>query len=172
MKIKFLPIFLIIIFFTIFLIFYKGLQNSNIYTPDTITKKNIPSFETKIFDTDNKVNSKNIFLDDKFYLLNIWSSWCVPCREEHDFLIRLSKQENMEIIGLNYKDSNENARNFLNELNNPYKTILIDKNGTIAIEWGAYGVPETFLIYNKTIIKRVIGPINKDTFLEIIKLIQ
>ena len=172
MKIKFLPIFLIIIFFTIFLIFYKGLQNSNIYTPDTITKKDIPSFETKIFDTDNKVNSKNIFLDDKFYLLNIWSSWCVPCREEHDFLIRLSKQENMEIIGLNYKDSNENARNFLNELNNPYKTILIDKNGTIAIEWGAYGVPETFLIYNKTIIKRVIGPINKDTFLEIIKLIQ
>ena len=172
MKIKFLPIFLIIIFFTIFLIFYKGLQNSNIYTPDTITKKNIPSFETKIFDTDNKINSKNIFLDDKFYLLNIWSSWCVPCREEHDFLIRLSKQENMEIIGLNYKDSNENARNFLNELNNPYKTILIDKNGTIAIEWGAYGVPETFLIYNKTIIKRVIGPINKDTFLEIIKLIQ
>tara|TARA_Y100000389_G_C17299898_1_gene432400 strand:+ start:227 stop:745 length:519 start_codon:yes stop_codon:yes gene_type:complete len=172
MKIKFFPIFLIIIFFTIFLIFYKGLQNSNIYTPDTITKKNIPSFETKIFDTDNKINSKNIFLDDKFYLLNIWSSWCVPCREEHDFLIRLSKQENMEIIGLNYKDSNENARNFLNELNNPYKTILIDKNGTIAIEWGAYGVPETFLIYNKTIIKRVIGPINKDTFLEIIKLIQ
>ena len=172
MKIKFFPIFLIIIFFTIFLIFYKGLQNSNIYTPDTITKKDIPSFETKIFDTDNKVNSKNIFLDDKFYLLNIWSSWCVPCREEHDFLIRLSKQENMEIIGLNYKDSNENARNFLNELNNPYKTILIDKNGTIAIEWGAYGVPETFLIYNKTIIKRVIGPINKDTFLEIIKLIQ
>ena len=172
MKIKFFPIFLIIIFFTIFLIFYKGLQNSNIYTPDTITKKKIPSFETKIFDTDNKVNSKNIFLDDKFYLLNIWSSWCVPCREEHDFLIRLSKQENMEIIGLNYKDSNENARNFLNELNNPYKTILLDKNGTIAIEWGAYGVPETFLIYNKTIIKRVIGPINKDTFLEIIKLIQ
>ena len=172
MKTKILPIFLIIVFLIIFFIFYRGLQNSNIYIPNTITKKNIPSFETKVFDTDKKINSEKIFLNDKFYLLNIWASWCVPCREEHAFLISLSKQKNVEIIGLNYKDSSKNAKNFLNELNNPYKIILLDKDGTIAIEWGAYGVPETFLIYNKTIIKKVIGPINEDTFMEIIKLIQ
>jgi cytochrome c biogenesis protein CcmG/thiol:disulfide interchange protein DsbE len=172
MKTKILPIFLIIVFLIIFFIFYRGLQNSNIYIPNTITKKNIPSFETKVFDTDKKINSEKIFLNDKFYLLNIWASWCVPCREEHTFLISLSKQKNVEIIGLNYKDSSKNAKNFLNELNNPYKIILLDKDGTIAIEWGAYGVPETFLIYNKTIIKKVIGPINEDTFMEIIKLIQ
>ena len=172
MKTKILPIFLIIVFLIIFFIFYRGLQNSNIYIPNTITKKNIPSFETKVFDTNKKINSEKIFLNDKFYLLNIWASWCVPCREEHTFLISLSKQKNVEIIGLNYKDSSKNAKNFLNELNNPYKIILLDKDGTIAIEWGAYGVPETFLIYNKTIIKKVIGPINEDTFMEIIKLIQ
>jgi cytochrome c biogenesis protein CcmG, thiol:disulfide interchange protein DsbE len=172
MKTKILPIFLIIVFLIIFFIFYRGLQNSNIYIPNTITKKNIPSFETKVFDTDKKINSEKIFLNDKFYLLNIWASWCVPCREEHTFLISLSKQKNVEIIGLNYKDSSKNAKNFLNELHNPYKIILSDKDGTIAIEWGAYGVPETFLIYNKTIIKKVIGPINEDTFMEIIKLIQ
>ena len=172
MKTKILPIFLIIVFLIIFFIFYRGLQNSNIYIPNTITKKNIPSFETKVFDTNKKINSEKIFLNDKFYLLNIWASWCVPCREEHTFLISLSKQKNIEIIGLNYKDSSKNAKNFLNELNNPYKIILLDKDGTIAIEWGAYGVPETFLIYNKTIIKKVIGPINEDTFMEIIKLIQ
>ena len=172
MKTKILPIFLIIVFLIIFFIFYRGLQNSNIYIPNTITKKNIPSFETKVFDTDKKINSEKIFLNNNFYLLNIWASWCVPCREEHAFLISLSKQKNVEIIGLNYKDSSKNAKNFLNELNNPYKIILLDKDGTIAIEWGAYGVPETFLIYNKTIIKKVIGPINEDTFMEIIKLIQ
>ena len=172
MKTKILPIFLIIVFLIIFFIFYRGLQNSNIYIPNTITKKNIPSFETKVFDTDKKINSEKIFLNDKFYLLNIWASWCVPCRDEHHFLMKLKKNEKIELVGLNYKDKEKNAKKFLNELNNPYKIILLDKDGTIAIEWGAYGVPETFLIYNKTIIKKVIGPINEDTFMEIIKLIQ
>ena len=78
----------------------------------------------------------------------------------------------MEIIGLNYKDKDENAKNFLKELGNPYEIILSDKNGTVAIEWGAYGVPESFLIYKKKIIKKFIGPINSDSLLEIKKLIK
>ncbi len=172
MKIKILPIILTIFFLIIFLIFYKGLQNSNIYIPLSNTKKNIPSFKTTIFDTNNLINSEDIFKNDKFYLFNIWSSWCVPCREEHNFLMNLSNHKTLKIIGLNYKDNNENAKKFLRELDNPYDMILLDKNGTIAIEWGAYGVPETFLIHDQKIIKKIIGPLNENLFLEIKNLIE
>ena len=172
MKIKIFPTFLIISLLIIFIIFYKGLQNPNIYTPNTNIEKNIPIFETKIFDSEDTVNSKNFFLDNKFYLLNIWASWCVPCRNEHSFLISLSKKRDIEIIGLNYKDNIKNAKNFIRELGNPYSVIFSDLDGTISIEWGAYGVPETFLIYNKKIIKKIIGPINDDSFAEIEKMIK
>jgi cytochrome c biogenesis protein CcmG, thiol:disulfide interchange protein DsbE len=172
MKSKTLPIFLITIFIIIFYIFYKGLQNSNIYTPDVNIKKDIPNFKTKVFDINNIINSNEIFKENKFYLVNVWASWCIPCREEHVFLMKLYKKKNLEIIGINYKDKNDNAKSFLNELGNPYKLILLDQDGTIAIEWGAYGVPETFLVYQKKIIKKIIGPINNNSLLEIQKLIK
>ena len=172
MKIKIFPIFLLIIFFIIFFVFYKGLQKSNIYIPTNNVEKKIPNFDAKIFNTDIKINSEEIFEKDKFYLLNIWASWCIPCRDEHLFLMNLSTNKNLEIIGLNYKDNTENAKKFLKELNNPYKVILSDNNGIIAIEWGAYGVPETFLIYDKKIIKKYIGPLSSKSLLEIKELIK
>tara|TARA_A100000164_G_C21869781_1_gene754519 strand:- start:582 stop:1100 length:519 start_codon:yes stop_codon:yes gene_type:complete len=172
MKIKFIPLFFLIIFLAIFFVFYKGLQISNIYTPEDNYEKNIPSFNTKIFGTDNKINSEKIFLDGKYYLLNIWASWCVPCRDEHPFLMNLNTYKNIEIIGLNYKDDNYNAQKFLKEFNSPYELILFDKDGTIAIEWGAYGVPESFLIYNNKIIKKIIGPLDKNSLDEIKRIIK
>jgi len=172
MKIKILPIFIFIIFFIIFLTFYIGLQNSNIYTPKTKYKKELPNFNAKIFDTKDQINHDDIFENNKFYLVNIWASWCVPCREEHFLLIDLKKEKNLEIIGINYKDKDENAKNFLKELGNPYDINLLDENGTLAIEWGAYGVPESFLISNKKIIKKIIGPLNKDLLFEIKDLIK
>ena len=172
MKIKILPILLFFVLLIIFLIFYKGLQNPNIYVPKTYIKKDIPIFKAQIFNTKDQISSENIFKKKKFYLINIWASWCVPCREEHIFLNDLNRYENIEIIGINYKDQNKNAKKFLKELANPYDIILLDDNGTLSIEWGAYGVPETFLIYDKQIIKKIIGPLNESLFLEIKDLIK
>ena len=172
MKTKIFPIFICIIFISIFFIFYKGLQNSNIYVPETNIEKDIPNFDAKVFNSNEKINSSNIFKNDKFYLMNIWASWCVPCRDEHPFLINLSNERNIEIIGLNYKDDVEKAKLFLKKFDSPYKFIFSDIDGTIAINWGAYGVPETFLIYNKKIIKKFVGPLNKVSLLEIKNLIQ
>ena len=78
----------------------------------------------------------------------------------------------IKIIGMNYKDNKKNAENFLKELGNPFKEIFIDLDGTIAIEWGAYGVPESFLIHKNEIIKKIIGPIDQNLLLEIKNLIQ
>jgi len=172
MKVKIFPILIVIIFSIIFFIFYKGLQNSNIYIPESNFEKDIPDFKVKIFNTSKKINSKEIFKKNKFYLMNIWASWCAPCRNEHPFLMNLSNQKNIEIIGLNYKDDIEKAKIFLNQFDNPYKEIFSDTDGTIAIEWGAYGVPETFLIYDKKVIKKIIGPLHENSLLEIKKLIK
>ncbi len=167
MKNKFFPTFLSLIFIIIFFIFYKGLQNSNIYTPKSDLEKDIPFFKAKIFNSNSEINSNEIFKNDKFYLMNIWASWCVPCRDEHPFLMNLSNQNKIELIGLNYKDDNKNAEKFLKNLGSPYNIVLSDIDGTLAIEWGAYGVPETFLVYNKKIIRKIIGPITKDLLIEI-----
>ena len=172
MKNKILPFSVIIIFGIIFFIFYKGLEDSKIYTPNLNKIVKIPSFNTKDFYTNETIESSNIFRSNEIYLLNIWSSWCVPCRQEHPLLMKLNKEHGLNIVGMNYKDNLRNAENFLKELGNPYKEIFIDLDGTIAIEWGAYGVPESFLIYNNEIIKKYIGPLNQELIDEINLLIK
>ena len=126
MKNKILPFLVIIIFGVIFFIFYKGLEESKIYTPGVNTKKEIPVFNIKEFFSGENVKSSRIFEVDKVYLLNIWSSWCVPCRQEHPLLMNLNLENKLNIIGMNYKDNLKNAENFLKELGNPYKKIFID----------------------------------------------
>ena len=79
----------------------------------------------------------------------------------------INSDNKVNIIGMNYKDNLKSAKNFLNELGNPYNEIFIDSDGTIAIEWGAYGVPESFLIYNNEIVKKYIGPLNQQLIDEI-----
>ena len=172
MKINFLLKTLIIFFAVVFFIFYKGLNNSNIYVPKVNIEKDIPYFTANIFNSSKKIKSEEIFNDNQFYLVNIWASWCIPCRDEHLFLLELSKHKNITIIGINYKDKIKNAKNFLSELENPYKIIIEDSDGITSIEWGAYGVPETFLVSNKKIIKKIIGPINVNSFLEIKEIVK
>jgi cytochrome c biogenesis protein CcmG, thiol:disulfide interchange protein DsbE len=173
MKNKILLTTIISFFAFCFIIFYKGLNNSNIYSPEKNIKKNIPIFITKDFFSENEVSSKEIFTGNNFYILNIWSSWCVPCKKEHPILMELSKNKSIKLIGLNYRDNLNNAQKFINELGNPYSQILIDEDGTLAVEFGAYGVPETFIIdKNKKIIKKFIGPLTLDLSKKIKSLIK
>lgn len=166
MKNKIISFSSILILLFIFVIFYKGLNKSNIYEPQSDIK-NIPEFSIKTFFEKKDINSKDVFNQNKYYLLNIWASWCGPCRDEHDLLMKLSQNKQLEIVGLNYKDNFDNAEKFLNELGNPYSKILLDKDGTNSIEWGAFGVPESFLVYKNKIIKKIIGPLNKKLIKEI-----
>ena len=167
-----LSIFIVITFLIFcFVIFYKGLNNRNTYEPKIKDKKYIPIFEAKDFNSNTYLKSEKIFEKDTFYIINIWASWCIPCRTEHPLLMELSKDQLVKLIGLNYRDNISNAKKFINEFGNPYSQIIIDNDGTLSVEFGAYGVPETFLIdKNKRIIKKFIGPINKE-IVEEIKLI-
>ena len=161
MKSKFLPFSISIIFFLIFIIFYKGLRDTSIYTPDVKINNEIPSFSAELFYSNKMVNSLEIFDLNKYYLLNIWSSWCVPCRQEHPLLIDLAKNTSVRVFGINYKDNKEKAEKFLKELGNPFDVILSDLDGTKSIFLGAYGVPETLILDSElTIKKKYIGPIN------------
>ena len=171
MKNKFILLTIIVFVSFCFIIFYKSLNSSNTYIPKITDKKNIPIFKAKDFSSSVYLNSEKIFEEDIFYIVNIWASWCVPCRTEHPLLMRLSKNQSIKLIGLNYRDNFNNAKNFINEFGNPYSQIIIDNDGALSIEFGAYGVPETFIIdKDKMIIRKFVGPINQE-ILEKIKLI-
>jgi|TARA_B100000787_G_C16112355_1_gene258664 cytochrome c biogenesis protein CcmG/thiol:disulfide interchange protein DsbE len=162
-----ISIFLVFCFF----VFYNSLNNSSTYSPKINGEKKIPIFKARSFNSDNYIDSRSVFKENKYYIVNIWASWCVPCRREHPLLMELSKSKSVNLVGLNYRDNLNNANKFINNLGNPYAQILIDKDGNLAVEFGAYGVPETFLIdKNKKIIKKYVGPINQE-ILEEIKLI-
>ena len=161
------------LFFFFFIVLFEGLKNPNVYIPELQEEKNLSKFEAIDFYSNKKISSLEIFNDNQFYLINIWASWCLPCRQEHDYLIKLKEQNLIRLIGINYKDDSENARKFLNEMGNPYSKILKDSNGTVSIQLAAYGVPETFIIdKNKKIIKKIIGPIDKKIYNEILLIIK
>ena len=103
MKNKLLPLSITFVFIIIFIIFFTGLQNTNIYTPETKTIYEVPSVSVKLFNSNEIVNTLEIFNSDKFYLLNIWSSWCVPCRQEHPILMELAKTLFLLIIKIQKK---------------------------------------------------------------------
>ena len=97
----------------------------------------------------------------------------MPCRDEHDYLLKLQKTNKINIVGINYKDKKSNAVKFLSDLENPYFEVLIDPDGTKSIELGAIGVPETYLLNkNKVLVKKYIGPLDNLKFKEIIEIIK
>ena len=173
MRSKILLTSLSVFFVFCFFVLFKGLNNSNIYIPKNLNEIVLKQFSAKDLFSENRISSDDVFIDNDFYILNIWASWCLPCRQEHSELIKLSKNSSVKLIGLNYKDNRNNAKKFINELGNPYSIILVDKKGIISIELGAYGVPETFIINkNKKIVKKFIGPLNKKNIKEINEILK
>lgn len=174
MKNKFYFIFTLTSIVLIFFILFKGLFQSEVYTPSNLTSENIENFKANEFFTDEEILFKNLLEENEFTIVNIWASWCQPCLIEHKFLMELQLNKNFNFIGLNYKDKKKNAIKFLNEMGNPYQIILKDPLGIRSIELGAYGIPETFIINNKTnkIVKKYIGPIDQQKLIEITKIIK
>lgn len=96
-------------------------------------------------------------------LVNVWASWCAPCREEHPILMQLAKDPRFRLVGINYKDAPENARRFLGQYGQPFHAVGVDPKGRAAIDWGVYGVPETFVLAKDgTIVHKFVGPLTPD----------
>ena len=103
-------------------------------------------------------------------VLNVWASWCVPCHDEAPLLMQLSQDQRLRVIGINYKDEAENARRFLGRYGNPFAAAGADRDGRASIEWGVYGVPETFVIgRDGRIAYKLVGPITTDNFVSELK---
>ncbi|MGA8900923.1 DsbE family thiol:disulfide interchange protein [Bradyrhizobium sp.] len=99
----------------------------------------------------------------KVSLVNVWASWCVPCHDEAPLLTELGRDSRLQIVGINYKDSADNARRFLGRYGNPFRIVGVDANGRASIEWGVYGVPETFIVGREgTIMYKLVGPVTPD----------
>ena len=96
----------------------------------------------------------------KVSVVNVWASWCVPCHDEAPLLTALANDTRLQIVGINYKDSADNARRFLGRYGNPFGVVGVDANGRASIEWGVYGVPETFVVGREgTILYKLVGPV-------------
>jgi len=101
-------------------------------------------------------------LAGKVSVVNVWASWCAPCRQEHPLLMELARRDGIRVFGIDYKDEPENALRFLGQLGNPFAAIGVDDNGSAAIEWGVYGVPETFVVAaDGTIAWKHVGPLTE-----------
>jgi cytochrome c biogenesis protein CcmG, thiol:disulfide interchange protein DsbE len=101
----------------------------------------------------------------KVSVVNVWASWCVPCHDEAPLLTALSKDKRLQIVGINYKDAPDNARRFLGRYGNPFGIVGVDGNGRASIEWGVYGVPETFVVgRDGTILYKMVGPVTPQNF--------
>ena len=165
-----------IVLFTLFSFFIllKGLDKSNIYSPEIKESKVDLNFKAKYLFSEEEVFINELLNNEGMSLINIWASWCLPCRDEHAYLLNLKSSNKLSIIGINYKDDEKNAKQFLSELGNPYTNIITDPKGINSIEFGAFGVPETYLIDNKSklIIQKFIGPLDDKAFAKIINIVQ
>jgi cytochrome c biogenesis protein CcmG/thiol:disulfide interchange protein DsbE len=127
--------------------------------PSPLIDKPAPAFElAQLHQSDRRFATRDML--GKVWLLNVWASWCVSCREEHPVLVELSKTNVVPIYGLNYKDQRDDALAWLNQFGNPYGLSVVDGDGRVGINFGVYGVPETFVIDKAGVIRyKQIGPV-------------
>jgi len=131
---------------------------------------NLPPLEGLTRDGKPVPGLSNATLAGAVTLVNVWASWCVPCADEVPFLDQLSKDKRIQLVGINYKDAPDNARRFLNRYGNPFAASGRDDNGRASIDWGVYGVPETFLIgRDGHIAYKLVGPIDADNLAKVLE---
>lgn len=150
-----------------------GLTKDPRKLPSTFIGKTAPAFSLpQLYDLDKRFSPKDML--GKVWVLNVWASWCVSCRAEHHVLNNMIKNNKVNLIGLNYKDAVTDARDWLGRYGNPYQLSASDVEGLIGIEWGVYGVPETFVMDKKGIVRlKHTGPVtDKDVADEIIPMIK
>jgi cytochrome c biogenesis protein CcmG/thiol:disulfide interchange protein DsbE len=132
--------------------------------PSPLVGKPAPTFSLPTVHDPSQVLSTRE-LSREVSLLNVWASWCVSCREEHPLLVELSRRGAVAVYGLNYKDERDDAKRWLTALGNPYRASAFDADGRVGIDWGVYGVPETFVIDRKGVIRyKHIGPVTAEAW--------
>ena len=165
--------FIVILIVAIFIVLLLGLKEEKNYSLQPETKKLNNSILLKELYSGKNIFLNDLLLENELNLINIWASWCSPCKAEHPYLLNLNERFGINLIGINYKDNLDNSKKFLSDLGNPYDEVLVDIDGTKSIELGAIGVPETYLINNENkIIKKFIGPLDQDDYEDIISLIK
>ena len=161
----------LLLIFTL-LVFYNSLNRETNYSTDYLVGNKLAKINLKSFDG-NKIYTSEDFKKSRYTLINFWASWCAPCRIEHPYLMQLSKEKNLKILGVNFKDKRINASKFLNELGNPYYYMAKDTTGKQSVNFGIYGIPESILINNETIIlKKFVGPLNEQNLIDIKEIIN
>tara|TARA_Y100001960_G_C14585863_1_gene783127 strand:- start:263 stop:784 length:522 start_codon:yes stop_codon:yes gene_type:complete len=157
-----LSIILLIIF--IIGVFFIGLNKNSIYDTKDLVGQKITKIQLDHL-TDKRIITDDDLKKNDFTLINFWASWCAPCRDEHPILLKLSNEENLKLLGVNFKDKKNNAIEFLNKLGDPYDDLTKDEFGKHSINFGIYGIPESILIdKDLIIIKKFIGPISKNDY--------
>lgn len=150
-------------------LFYTGMGRDDPNAlPSTREGGPVPALTVSDFEGNPAFTTEDL-ADGDLVLVNFWASWCAPCRAEHPQLVQMA-EEGIEIFGINYKDEPDKARRFLEELGDPYVRVATDETGRTGLDWGLYGVPETFVIDgNGTVVKRFAGPITAGVLESIIR---
>ena len=165
-------IIIFVIFFFVISVFYISLTRETNYNTSSLINKKVPQFKIAYFDK-NGFYTKQDLKKNNYTLINFWASWCGPCRIEHPILMKLSAENNLKILGINFKDKKELAGKFLKDLGNPYSFLLKDIEGKQSVSFGIYGIPESLLVNNENIIiKKFVGPLSLDNYREIKEMIN
>lgn len=150
-----------ILFVGLVLLFFFSLGKDTRIVPSALIDKPAPAFTLTALHNDETV-SPDQFKGQR-WLLNVWASWCAACRQEHPLLNELAAKTDFTLVGLNYKDTDPEAKEWLVEREDPYSFIAVDEKGAAGLNWGVYGVPETFLIDEQGLIRyKHIGPLTAD----------